>query len=80
MIWAGVTDAKKLAQKRPYVLIGCFVLGMLLTPPDVISQTLLAVPMWLLFEIGIFFGRFISAKNADEDEEENDSTESADLH
>ncbi len=79
MIWAGVTDAKRLGQKRPYVLVGCFILGMLLTPPDVISQALLAVPMWLLFEIGIFFGRFITARNADENTED-ETPENADLH
>ncbi len=81
LIWAGVTDAKSLSKKRPYVLVGCFVLGMLLTPPDVISQALLAVPMWLLFEIGIFFGRFITARNLkDNDEGEDETTDkSADL-
>ncbi|MDB2668160.1 twin-arginine translocase subunit TatC, partial [Luminiphilus sp.] len=43
-----------------YVIVGCFVMGMLLTPPDVISQTLLALPMWLLFEVGLIMGRFLS--------------------
>ena len=57
MVWAGITTADDLASKRPYVVICCFILGMLLTPPDVISQTLLAVPMWLLFEVGIMFAR-----------------------
>lgn len=57
--WMGVVDPDNLAKKRPYVFVLCFVLGMLLTPPDIISQTLLAVPMWLLFEIGILFGRLI---------------------
>lgn len=59
LIWSGATDAKSLGKKRPYVLVSCFVLGMLLTPPDIISQSLLAIPMWLLFEVGIFFGRFV---------------------
>lgn len=59
LIWAGIVSADSLAKKRPYVFIGCFVIGMLLTPPDVISQTLLAIPMWLLFEVGIFFGRWV---------------------
>ena len=62
LIWTGITSADKLAQKRPYIFLGCFVMGMLLTPPDVISQTLLAVPMWLLFELGVLFGRMISNK------------------
>merc|ERR1712000_118359 len=55
MCWTGVTDAKSLRAKRPYVVVGAFVVGMLLTPPDVISQTLLAIPMWLLFEVGTVF-------------------------
>lgn len=59
MIWAGITTPKALGQKRPYIIVACFVMGMLLTPPDVISQALLAIPMWFLFEFGIFFGRFI---------------------
>jgi len=56
-VWAGFTTPAKLAQKRPYVLLGAFVLGMLLTPPDVISQTLLAVPVYILFEAGIVMAR-----------------------
>ncbi len=59
MIWAGVTTPESLAAKRPYIIVGCFIFGMLLTPPDVISQSLLAVPMWILFEFGVFFGRFM---------------------
>ena len=53
LIWAGVTDSNSLRNKRPYVVIGCFAVGMLVTPPDVISQSLLAIPAWLLFELGI---------------------------
>lgn len=59
MIWAGITTPEDLAKKRPYIIVGCFIFGMLLTPPDIISQSLLALPMWLLFEIGVFLGRFI---------------------
>jgi sec-independent protein translocase protein TatC len=62
-----VTTADDLAAKRPYVIIGCFVFGMLLTPPDVISQALLAVPMWFLFEVGIVFGRLVKKKQAESD-------------
>ncbi|OIN07111.1 twin-arginine translocase subunit TatC [Oceanisphaera psychrotolerans] len=58
LCWTGVTTPKDLAGKRPYVIVVVFIVGMLLTPPDVISQTLLAIPMWLLFEIGVFFARF----------------------
>lgn len=59
LISAGVTSADDLAAKRPYVVVVCFIAGMLLTPPDIISQTLLAIPVWLLFEVGLFFGRMV---------------------
>lgn len=58
-VWAGFTTPEKLSKKRPYVLLGAFVLGMLLTPPDIISQTLLAVPVYLLFEVGIIMARIM---------------------
>ena len=58
MVWTGVSTRADLAEKRPYIIVGAFVLGMLLTPPDVLSQTLLAVPMWLLFELGLTLSRF----------------------
>ncbi len=57
LIVTGVATAEKLASKRPFILVGCFVIGMLLTPPDVISQSLLAIPMWILFELGVFLAR-----------------------
>ncbi|MDG1813915.1 MAG: twin-arginine translocase subunit TatC [Porticoccaceae bacterium] len=63
--WMGVVKPDNLAKKRPYVFVLCFVLGMLLTPPDIISQTLLAIPMWLLFEVGILFGRLVSPAQKD---------------
>lgn len=63
--WMGVVEPDNLAKKRPYVFVLCFVLGMLLTPPDIISQTLLAIPMWLLFEVGILFGRLVSPAQKD---------------
>ncbi len=66
LIAAGAVSAESLAQKRPYVFLGCFVLGMLLTPPDIISQCLLAVPMWLLFESGLWFSRFFVRPEADD--------------
>lgn len=59
LIWSGITTPEDLAKKRRYVIVGCFFMGMLLTPPDMISQALLAVPMWLLFELGIVLGRWI---------------------
>ena len=62
-VWIGVTTPEALIAKRPYVIVGVFVLGMMLTPPDIISQTLLAVPMWLLFELGVIFSRFYVRKD-----------------
>lgn len=55
MISSGLTTVESLKEKRPYVIVGIFVVGMLLTPPDVISQILLAIPMCILFELGIIF-------------------------
>ena len=63
LIRADIISADALAGKRPYIIVGCFTLGMLLTPPDIISQSLLALPMWLLFEIGVFFGRLAAPRN-----------------
>ena len=59
LIWVGIVDVQTLRKSRPYVIVGCFIVGMILTPPDVFSQTLLAVPMWMLFEVGVFFGAMI---------------------
>ncbi|WP_213875629.1 twin-arginine translocase subunit TatC [Pseudomonas sp. dw_358] len=66
LVWIGVVDVKYLRKIRPYVVIGCFVVGMLLTPPDIFSQTLLAVPMWLLFEIGVLAGAMIRKRTEEE--------------
>ncbi len=59
LVATGITSPEKLAAMRPYIVVGAFALGMLLTPPDIISQTLLAIPMWLLFEVGILFSRIL---------------------
>lgn len=70
LCWTGVTDPDSLRKKRPYIIVGAFVIGMLLTPPDIISQTMLAVPMLLLFEVGLILASFYSKKSneiADED-------------
>ena len=73
LIAAGVTTADKLAQKRPYIIIGAFIIGMFLTPPDVISQSLLAVPIWLLFELGLIASRlFLKEKEEENVIMEND--------
>ena len=53
LIMFGVTTAERLKKNRAYIIIGSFVLGMILTPPDIISQFLIAIPMWLLFEAGL---------------------------
>ena len=71
LIWSGAVSPQSLREKRAYVVVGAFVIGMMLTPPDIISQTLLALPMWLLFEVGVFMGeRFAKPKNP---EDANDS-------
>ncbi|MGD0958826.1 MAG: twin-arginine translocase subunit TatC [Methylomonas sp.] len=57
LVWAGIITPESLAEKRPYVIVGVFVIAMFLTPPDALSQTLLAVPMWMLFEAGLLFSR-----------------------
>lgn len=59
LVKAGSTTVEGLARKRPYIIVGAFVLGMALTPPDVISQVLLAVPIWLLFELGLVLARLV---------------------
>ena len=69
LIWTGITSPDSLAKKRPYVIVSCFILGMFLTPPDVISQTLLALPSWFLFEAGLLLSR-IFIKNSSETKEE----------
>ena len=75
LVATGITTTKKLTSWRPYIVVGAFAIGMILTPPDVISQTLLALPMWLLFEVGIIFSRIlIKEQNTDEDSEADQAT------
>jgi len=62
LVWVGLASPQSLAEKRPYVIVGAFIVGMFLTPPDAISQTLLAVPIWMLFEVGLLFSRFFVRK------------------
>jgi sec-independent protein translocase protein TatC len=69
LVMAGATTPESLAGKRPFVIVGAFVIGMVLTPPDVISQTLLALPMWLLFEIGLLFSRLLMRERRRRDQE-----------
>lgn len=68
LVWSGVVDVQSLKEKRAYVLVGCFVVGMLLTPPDLISQTLLAIPMWMLFELGIIMAIVFKPKKEESSE------------
>ena len=76
LVAIGITTPKKLADKRPYIIVAAFIIGMLLTPPDVISQVLLALPMWVLFEAGLIASRMIFSDREfdddDDDEEEDD--------
>lgn len=69
LIWVGLAEPDSLAQKRPYVIVGCFIVGMLLTPADPFTQSMLAVPMWLLFELGIVAGRMVKKRQEAEEQE-----------
>lgn len=78
LVSMGATTPEQLARKRPYVIVGAFVIGMILTPPDIISQTLLALPMWILFEIGLVLSRIMQKRKAERQAAEgryNDSEE-----
>lgn len=69
VIYTGMTTPESLAEKRPYIVVAAFVIGMLLTPPDMISQTLLAIPMWLLFEVGLVASRYFLRLKRDRERE-----------
>ncbi len=71
-VWAGLTTPEALVAKRSYVIVGAFIVGMLLTPPDIISQTLLAIPMWLLFELGAQLSRFYVKQDVPAEEKGSD--------
>ena len=77
LVWMRMTTPEALATKRPYVIVGAFVIGMVLTPPDIISQTLLALPMWVLFELGVIFSRFFVREEEQEEQEEEEDLEQA---
>ena len=70
--WSGITTPESLSEKRPYIIISCFVLGMFLTPPDVISQILLSVPAWFLFEVGLLLSRVFVKSSTKTREQESD--------
>ena len=78
LVAVGITTPKKLGQMRPYVIVGAFVIGMLLTPPDIISQVLLAVPMWILFEAGLIASA-IMYKDRNMDSTDDDAAPEEDL-
>ena len=68
LVWTGMVTTEKLKSVRPYVFLGAFVIGMFLTPPDVISQTLLAVPVYLLYELGIIMSKLFAPKRASDED------------
>lgn len=78
LVAIGFTTPAKLAEKRPYIIVGAFIFGMFLTPPDVISQVLLAIPIWILFEAGVIASRIIFKDRLLEAEAENDLDDSDD--
>jgi sec-independent protein translocase protein TatC len=69
LVRAGATTTESLAQKRPYIIVGAFVVGMMMTPPDIFSQTLLAVPVWVLFELGLFLSKNFKPRPQEPDDE-----------
>ncbi len=71
LVVMGVVSTATMSKQRPYIILGAFVLGMLMTPPDIFSQVMLAVPICLLFEVGLFFARRIERKNKDTDKVED---------
>jgi len=66
LVWSGLTSIEALEKNRAYVFLGAFIVGMLITPPDVISQTLLAVPVYLLYECGILLSKALNNKDNQE--------------
>ncbi len=66
IVWTGLTTTEKLGKARPYVFLGAFVVGMFLTPPDVLSQTLLAVPVYILYELGIVMAKIFAVREEPE--------------
>jgi sec-independent protein translocase protein TatC len=66
LIWSGISTRESLSEKRPYIIVAAFVIGMVLSPPDVVSQSLLAVPIWLLFELGLVFSRLFRPRRIEQ--------------
>jgi len=78
MIYMGATSVENLKKKRPYIIVCAFIVGMLLTPPDVFSQTLLALPVWLLFEAGLFCSRFMGTRDKGDEDNTEESEQASD--
>jgi len=74
LILSGATTPQALAAKRPYIIVGCFIIGAILTPPDAISQCMMAIPMWLLFEIGVLVGRLLYRPSANDEGDDGDGS------
>ncbi|MGI9318464.1 MAG: twin-arginine translocase subunit TatC [bacterium] len=74
----GITTPDSLATKRPYIIIAAFIVGMLMTPPDIFSQTLLAVPVWLLFELGLWCSRYFFSGEQEQEAEDKDNLSTTD--
>jgi sec-independent protein translocase protein TatC len=72
LVRVGVVSIEKLKEIRPYVIVGAFVIGAIFTPPDVISQVMLAVPLWFLYELGIVAARFVGRAPASPQESDED--------
>ena len=79
MVRMGVTTTKSLAAKRPYIIVGAFVVGMLLTPPDLFSQTMLAIPVWILFEIGLYISKAVKPRASEDPSDISDDELEAEL-
>jgi sec-independent protein translocase protein TatC len=69
LITTGISTTESLAEKRTYIIVGAFAVGMLLTPPDVVSQILLALPIWVLFESGLYLSKYFKGPEEEEDKE-----------
>ena len=79
MVKMGVTTTTSLAAKRPYIIVGAFVVGMLLTPPDLFSQTMLAIPVWILFEIGLYVSKAVKPRASEDPSDISDDELEAEL-
>ncbi len=75
LVKMGMATPESLSTKRPYIIVGAFVVGMVMTPPDIFSQTMLAIPVWLLFEAGLYFSKLVRPRETEEEEPSDDLTD-----